>query len=304
MLESIKENAGHRATKDDWKGLMRTLPDDQSGTYNQALQLLNSIQASPSCNRLAASTLLESCQTVDGSRPDVEESLENIKSIYAARLALCEISSTGLLIPPDCKHLMPVDALEGKGSLEWILGSGRAKSAPYSNIGNRQFSQCLQSLESRPQWWTSYSNSRQNAAIMCQVARVDIERGEVDMSIWILPETHGISDEFIKLHKSMAETSSNINNALSKALENAAIQLSEQKEFAVTVKVFQRQMLQDLDASTSQAQSYFAKLMKGMETAMQLMLNTWKSGAKDVSTELDELQNVSTISNSMSARPS
>jgi hypothetical protein len=44
--------------------------------------------------------------------------------------------------------------------------------------------------------------------------------------------------------------------------------------------------------------------MKGMETAMQLMLNKWKNGAKDVSTELDELQNVSTISNSMSARPS
>ncbi len=102
----------------------------------------------------------------------------------------------------------------------------------------------------------------------------------------------------------MAETSSNINNALSKALENAAIQLSEQKEFAATVKVFQRQMLQDLDASTSQAQSYFAKLMKGMETAIQSMLNKWKTGAKDVSTELDELQNVSTITISMSARPS
>lgn len=157
---------------------MRTLPDDRSGTYTQALQLLNSMQKSPSCNRLAASTLLESCQTIDGSSPGMEETLDDIKSTYAARLALCEISSTGLVIPSDCRPLMPVDDLGGKEGLEWIIGSGRAKSAASGNIGNRQLSQCLRSLESRPQWWTSYSNSRQNAVIMCQAARVDIERGK------------------------------------------------------------------------------------------------------------------------------
>ena len=180
LAESLREDASHHPVDDDWKGLMRTLPDDQSGTYTQALQLLSSMQKSPSCNRLATSTLLDSCQTVDGSGHDIEDTLENIKSVYAARLALCEICSTGLAIPPDCKVLMPADDQEGKRGLEWILGSGRAKSGTYDNIGNRQLSQCLRSLESRPQWWTSYSNSRQNAVIMCQAARVDIERGKVE----------------------------------------------------------------------------------------------------------------------------
>lgn len=181
LAESLGENADHHALNNDWKGLVRTLPDDQSGIYTQAIQILTSMQTLPSCNRLAASTLLESCQTIDGSSPDMEGSLEDIKSIYAARLALCEISSTGLIIPSECKLLMPMDSLEGKGGLEWILRSGGAKSTSYSDIGKRQMSQCLQSLESRPQWWTSYSNSRQNAVIMCQAARVDIERGEADL---------------------------------------------------------------------------------------------------------------------------
>ena len=162
---------------------MRTLPDDWSGTYTQALQLLNSVQKSPSCNRLATSTLLESCQKVDDSAPGTEENLEDVRSAYAARLALCEISSTGLAIPSDCRTLMPADHLEGKSGLEWISGSVRAKSAAFGNIGNRQLSQCLRSLESRPQWWTSYSNSRQNAVTICQAARVDIERGKVGKSL-------------------------------------------------------------------------------------------------------------------------
>lgn len=178
MPESLREDAGHHTALNDWKDLARSLPDDQTGTYSQALQLLNSMQKSPSCNRLAASTLLESCQTVDGSSHDVEETLEDIKSVYAARLALCEISATGLEIPSDCKLLMPWDDQEGQGSLGWILGSGRAKLFAHDNIGHHQLSQCLRSLETRPQWWTSYSNSRQNAVVMCQAARVDIERGE------------------------------------------------------------------------------------------------------------------------------
>ena len=182
LVELLREDSGYHTVENDWKGLMRTIPDDRSGTYTQALQLLNSMQKSPSCNRLATSTLLESCQAVDGSTTGMEESLEYIKSTYAARLAICEISSTGLAIPSDCRPLMPVDD-PGRVGLEWIIGSGRVKAATFGNVGNRQLSQCLRSLESRPQWWTSYSNSRQNAVIMCQAARVDIERGEIEKSL-------------------------------------------------------------------------------------------------------------------------
>ena len=162
----------------DLSVLVRPLPTDQSGVYSQALQLLSSMQASPSCNRLAASTLLNSCQTIEKSTRDIEASLDDIRSLYAARLAMCEISSTGSTIPHDCKLLKIVNEPENlRGS--WSSSSeGNVRFSIHENIEKRELSRCLQSLESRPQWWTSYSNNRQNAVVMCQAARVDIEKGE------------------------------------------------------------------------------------------------------------------------------
>lgn len=99
-------------------------------------------------------------------------------------------------------------------------------------------------------------------------------------------------DEFIKLHKSMAEASSHMKDALSRALDKASSRLSEQEGFAVTVQGFQRRVLQDFESSSLQAQSYFTKLMDRMETAMQLMLGKWNLSAKDFGVELNEMRNV------------
>lgn len=161
----------------DLSVLVRPLPVDQSGIYSQALQLLSSMQASPSCNRLAASTLLNSCQNIERPSHDIEASLDDIRSIYAAQLATCEISSAGLAIPQECKPLQPVNEPSGLQNSQKHSGEGNMNSRIESNVGKLQLSQCLRSLESRPQWWTSYSNSRQNAMVMCQAARVDIEKG-------------------------------------------------------------------------------------------------------------------------------
>ena len=128
------------------------------------------MQAAPSCNRLAASTLIDSCHSIDGSKHDAEVSFEDVRSIYAAQLALCEIMSAESVIPQPCQALAPA------------LDSKRHKAASIKSVRKIQLSQCLQSLESRPQWWTSYSNSRQNAVVMCQAARVDIEKG----TLWVI----------------------------------------------------------------------------------------------------------------------
>lgn len=157
--------------------LVRPLPVDQSGIYSQALQLLSSMQASPSCNRLAASTLLNSCQNIEGSTHYIEANLDDIRSIYAAQLAMCEISSAGLTIPQECKPLQPVNQPPGLQDSQRHPSEGNVRPGIDKSVGKRQLSQCLRLLESRPQWWTSYSNSRQNAMVMCQAARVDIEKG-------------------------------------------------------------------------------------------------------------------------------
>ena len=160
---SITESQGE--DKVDLAALVRPMPDDQSEVYSHALQLLSAMQGSPSCNRVAASTLLDSCHSIDGSRQDAELSFEDARSIYAARLAMCEIVSAESSIPHSCRALVTV------------IDSKVHKAAPQKSIRKGHLSQCLQTLESRPQWWTSYSNSRQNAVVMCQAARVDIEKG-------------------------------------------------------------------------------------------------------------------------------
>jgi hypothetical protein len=91
--------------------------------------------------------------------------MEDVRSIYAAQLAICEIVSAETAIPQSCKSLALFPELKSHRELS-------SKSVRKDHL-----SQCLQSLESRPQWWTSYSNSRQNAVVMCQAAREDIEKG-------------------------------------------------------------------------------------------------------------------------------
>ena len=124
------------------------------------------MQGSPSCNRLATSTLLDSCQSIDGSNNNAGVSLEDVRSVYAAQLAMCEIVSAGSAVPQTCK------------SLATSLGTDIHQISGFKSIRRYQLGLCLQSLESKPQWWTSYSNSKQNAMVICQAARVDLEKGK------------------------------------------------------------------------------------------------------------------------------
>ena len=144
--------------------LQPRLGDDES-VYRDALQIIASLEASPSCSRIATTLLLKSCRSMDGSKQDAENKFDDVKSIYAAQLAICEIANAGLSIPQSCNALAPSKFAKAS-NLEAL------KQPTKTSIG-----QCLQALESRPQWWTSYSNSRQNAIIMCQATRIDIDKG-------------------------------------------------------------------------------------------------------------------------------
>lgn len=149
-------------------------PTKNSAIYAQALQVLNSLQTSPTCNRLAASDLITSCQSIESPNPASETFLEDLRSTYAAQLAICEISDAGLPIPSSCDTFT---FKVGRNKKKSLRKSQNNQEKNYRIDDKRQLSQCLQALESRPQYWTSYSNNRQNAMIMCQAARIDIEKG-------------------------------------------------------------------------------------------------------------------------------
>ncbi|SLM36949.1 Nuclear fusion protein, KAR5 [Lasallia pustulata] len=264
------------ASSTDLTALIDSHLGDQSEVYAQAVQLLTSMQSSPSCNRLAASTLLTSCQSIEGSNINTEGLLDDLKSVYAAQLAVCELTGAGSSIPQHCGSLMWSEPSTGRQGLRGFLGPRIEKLhgiAGSREIDQKQLNQCLKSLESRPQWWTSYSNSRQNAVVMCQAARIEIEK-----------------DDLLNLHKSMVETSSEVNSALSRALQQSKDQLIQQQNFATAVDTFQRQLLRDLRSSELEAQSYLGKLLKSMDSAAQMLLAKMTSSVEDVATGIAALR--------------
>ena len=148
---------------------------EDSPVYSQALQVIESLQKSPACSRLAASSLITSCQSIESPIADREYHVENLRSTYAAQLALCEISEAGSAVPLSCHGFVPNQKRVQNPS------ERSARDLPgqeTSTIDMRELNKCLQSLETRPQHWTSYSNNRHNAVVMCQAARMDMERGE------------------------------------------------------------------------------------------------------------------------------
>lgn len=171
LNSAAEPRVGHSESQ-DLASLIKPSLDDSKAFYNHALQIISSMEASPSCNRIATSTLLDSCHSIDGSKKDAEAQTEDVRSVYAAQLALCEITSAGSSIPHSCK------ALASHPKLHQQTKSLRPRRS--------EINDCLGSLESRPQWWTSYSNNRQSAVAICKAARIYADKGLQKHQTWRL----------------------------------------------------------------------------------------------------------------------
>lgn len=208
------------------------------------------MRSAPSCNRIAASRLLASCQSVrsdDHARwADVPATLDRIKSIYAARLALCELGDAVTAIPAACSPLrvtthppyLDADSLD---SLSRDVIDG-----------------CLRVLESRPQWWTSYSNNRQNAILICQAARTEIEK-----------------EEMLDLYQSLADSTANLNKVLHDTIKNAAADSERHRAFVKTTEIMRSELLDELQRQNSRARDFLTAIANHAEAMMNSMLSNF-----------------------------
>ena len=137
--------------------------NDNTGIYSKALDRLSEMKGSSTCKHRATEKLLATCETLQAS-PAAERTLEHIQNLYSAHLAFCELQSAAAPLPPHCSLQLPENTQDTLAFLE----AG----------GERQLSQCLNSLQSTPQWWTSYSNNRQDAYIWCKALRSAIDHGD------------------------------------------------------------------------------------------------------------------------------
>ncbi|KAJ5173328.1 hypothetical protein N7492_005921 [Penicillium capsulatum] len=246
----------------------------QDTIFHEAVQLLDSMKSSPSCNRIAATKLVTSCQSVGGkgsANPDTHETLDRIRSIYAARLAFCELDGTGATAPSSCLPLTAPSPTQ-KVHLGFSFKAKTPETDPES-IPKDILEQCLRVLESRPQWWTSYSNNRQNAIVICQAARIETER-----------------EELLDLHRSIVERSAKLNDGLRQAAESAAMDSTRNQVFAQSVQALQEKILTDIEGGESLIRRKFDAFLHDMELGVGNIITSITSALKHVKQDSGTLQ--------------
>lgn len=162
-----------------------------SDSMQQTLDLIKNVESLPSCAKIASSALLHSCSALEGSIKHDESQfsrgsdlfVEEEADIYSARLAVCELNGADFEIPKECRSFVPTEKTKSKRGIRGFW-SNDGPSEPtnvfhyYDEITLTSLQQCRRALGSTSQSWTSYSNNRQNAVVMCRAMRSEIERDE------------------------------------------------------------------------------------------------------------------------------
>ncbi|PYH93030.1 hypothetical protein BO71DRAFT_400031 [Aspergillus ellipticus CBS 707.79] len=260
----------------------------QDVLFQEALGLLETMKSSPSCNRMAVSKMVTSCQSIGGkpekTNPDTHVTLEHIRSLYAARLAICELNEAGAAVPSQCFSV--AISSPQKRRIFGISSHYNPRFNDVESIPKGQLESCLNSLESRPQWWTSYSNSRQNAVVICQAARIEIEKAEL-----------------LELHKSIVQGSIKLDRGLQEAMELATAENTRHKEFVQSVEDMRGRLMQEMDNTElclkaafqrvyHDAEAYVGGVMGSVSSAIQRVHDTTTLLEKDIENASSEARSL------------
>ncbi|KAJ6095904.1 hypothetical protein N7486_006650 [Penicillium sp. IBT 16267x] len=260
--------------RNDAGSLLDTNISHQDGIFTQAIQILDSMKSSPSCHRIAATKLVTSCQEMGGKDAKTREeyeALDQTRSVYAARLAICELEGAGSSTPPQCRPLT-VPPVEPKLRFNFMAKTTQPDSGA-TEYPKEVLEVCLRTLESRPQWWISYSNNRQNAMVICQAARMETEK-----------------DRLLNLHRSIVDSNVKLNEGLQGALHKAAMDSAKNEAFFQAVQALQDKLLVNLERNESAFQRMFGKLLHDIETGIDTVVTTVTSALGRVQSETSSLE--------------
>lgn len=143
-------------------------------------------------------------------------------------------------------------------------------------LPKKDLEQCLRSLESRPQWWTSYSNNRQNAMIICQASRIEAEK-----------------EEMLSLHQSLAKSTVKLDEALQEALRRAAETSAEHHAFLLTVQALQERLSSELEERGSLLRGLLGNFLADIEAGFDIVAAAVTSALGKVQGETSLLSQVS-----------
>ncbi|KAF1845186.1 uncharacterized protein K460DRAFT_376661 [Cucurbitaria berberidis CBS 394.84] len=209
---------------------------------------------------MAASHLMNECKLLEHA-PDFAKSrpeayLDNVKTEYAAKLAVCELLSaqpSNPIPPPYCDILVPSSKSCSKGGSWWHTKQEFSSERQcYPEFKEYQYSQCLKSLQSTPQFWTSFSNARQNAVVMCQASRDAIER-----------ENH------LETFKNLTQVLGVVTSTMQKTTEDYESLIREQRQFSEEARNAHDQLKEDIHAVQEKAVATVGALDEKFHTFME-----------------------------------
>lgn len=145
-----------------------TLRDmDEDPLLEKAMNVIDSIATRSTCHQAATGQLLVTCKAAAGKDMAAGEGkhdlLERAKSVYAVRLSVCETGEGRAAIPAICKP---------------ILAIPRHLNREFEVVNSVSLPPCLEALMAEHYYWTSYSNSRQDANTLCQAVTLEASRLE------------------------------------------------------------------------------------------------------------------------------
>lgn len=263
----------------DIAAFLRANPSQYDPIFSEAIHFLESMKSSPLCHRTATATLVTSCQSIGvksgSAKEDNSAVVDHVKSLYAARLAICELDGAGASVPLPCLQVNEVPPEKRKG----LFGFSSKTTSRANNLDcvpTELLESCLKSLESRPQWWTSYSNSRQNAVVICQAARIELEK-----------------EELLELHRSAVVNTYKLNQGLQEALRDAESDLSRHRAFMSMVDAVRTNLSHELGESESYVKRTASRLLNDIETAVGSVISGIVSTTGKATTEATALETVS-----------
>lgn len=207
--------------------LINQRPDGGDVIPPYVMSQLRSLTDKPECHKAATHQLITSCQSIREDtlhpKPSLED-LEKRKSIFAARLAICELQEANANTPPQCKAIVSSSVAAYDGS-----SSSPSQLSADQQVRDDELRACLRALEAKPQSWTSYSNNRQDVTLLCDFSRNQI-----------------IKDEALSLFHRLIRLASGFNQALRDALWRAKSQQEAQMANAEALKDLHTEQVRDL----------------------------------------------------------
>lgn len=266
----------HNLNEDlDLVSFLNSKTQKHDGIFSEALKLLESINSSSSCNKLAATKLVTSCKSIGRNLgtptdSDIYLALEYVRSLYAARLAICEISGAGISIPSPCQP-MNVSPAPKKARFSFYTKHNTIVSD--DDPGRKEeLGPCLRSLESRPQWWTSYSNSKQNAMVICHASRSEIEK-----------------EDILATYNTILQSSTKLSDGLLEALRVAIEESARGRAFMRSTELLRNEALREMEESTS---SLVIRMSHKIETRFASFTESISSVLNAIHVGFSEIQTV------------